>query len=167
MARVLVRREIFERGQFPPVCCKTGERAEFYDRFEFSNTPSWTWILLLFGVLPFLIATAFATQRFSGVLPISQRARRRIRTARRSSWVLGLVAIFVGAASLVAGSRWVYLGAALVAAWLVAIALVALWTPNANLRGEAVALSNVDAAFVGAITEVLPATTVGGGDDLG
>ena len=153
MARVLVRRQTLERGEFPPVCCKTGERAEAYDSFEFSDTPSWTWILILFGIFPFLIATAFATQRFSGVLPMSHRARDRLKTARRTSWVLGLSAVIFGAAGLAAGSRWIYLSAAFGVMWLVAITLVWRFSPNANLASDAVELSNVHRGFVRTITE--------------
>ena len=165
MARVLVRRRTFERGEFPPVCCKTGERAEAYDSFEFSDTPSWTWILLLFGIFPFLIATTFATERFSGVLPMSERARDRLRTARRTSWVLGISAVIFGAAGLVAGSRWVYLSAAFAVLWLIAITLVWRLSPNANLDDDAVELSNVHRTFVRTITESLPSADADDGPD--
>lgn len=158
MARVLVGRETFHRGEFPPVCCKTGERAEVYDAFEFSDTPTWTWILLLFGIFPFLVATAFVTERFSGVLPLSRRAQERLRTARRLAWIIGIAAVLFVLVGLVAGSGWIFLGAGFAAAWLVAITLVWLRSPNANLHGDAVELNNVHAVFVRTITETLPST---------
>lgn len=160
MARILVRRRTFEHGEFPPVCCKTGERADVYDSFEFSDTPSWAWILLLFGILPFLIATAFVTERFSGVLPMSQRARNRLRMARRASWVLGLSAVIFGAAGLAAGSRWIYFSGAFGILWLVAITLVWRFSPSANLDGGAVALGNVHRTFIRTIAETAPSMDV-------
>jgi hypothetical protein len=79
--------------------------------------------------------------------------------------VLGLGAALVGGAGLVAGTRWVLLSAALAALWLIAIALVWLWSPNANLDGDAIRLSNVHGGFVRAITETLPVTTIEGDGD--
>lgn len=45
----------------------------------FTSTPGWTWILLLFGILPFLIAQYFTTQRIVGLVPMSDVALRRGR----------------------------------------------------------------------------------------
>lgn len=166
MARLAVARETFERGAFPPVCCRTGEHAGSYDTFEFSHTPSWTWILIIFGVLPFLIAAAFVSQRFVGVLPFSLRARARLAAGRRLVWVLGSSALVVGAAGLVAGDGWVLLSVLLAAAWLTAIAVVWRLAPTAKLDGTTVVLSNVHHAFVEAVANPpVAAPAPGPGDE--
>lgn len=160
MARIAVRRDAFEQGTFPSVCCKTGRPADGFERWEFSNTPSWTWILLLFGIFPFLIATAFATERFSGSLPISSAAASRLTVARRLVWFFG------GAAVLCFGAGIAYdslLPIALAFALLCLIAIAARWilSPSANLDGrEVVVLSNVHRGFVAAI-HAIPAPPEG------
>ena len=61
MPRARVTLERFQSGAFPDVCAKTGERAEYLGRVEASRTPDWPCLLLLFGILPYLIAAAFST----------------------------------------------------------------------------------------------------------
>jgi hypothetical protein len=156
MARIAVRRDAFELGQFPPVCCKTGQGAQLYNRWEFSDTPGWTWILLLFGIFPFLIATAFVTKRFPGVLPISVHAQTRLNTMRRIVWIFGIAAVVLGAAGLLAGSDgMLVLAVASAVLWLGAIALTWFSSPSANLDGDdVVVLTNVHRDFVAAIRAI-------------
>jgi hypothetical protein len=155
MARIAIRREAFEQGQFPPVCCKTGTRAEVFRRWEFSNTPGWTWILLLFGIFPFLIATAFVTQRFSGVLPLSGRADGRLTVTRRLVWSFGVAAVACFALGLVRFGSLIPIAIAFAVLCLLAIASGWLLAPNANLDGpDVVVLSNVHRGFVDAIRAI-------------
>ena len=71
MARVAVTVEDLEAGTLPGVCAKTGEQADGFATIEFTSTPQWTWILLLFGILPFVIARAFSKVRVVGLVPMS------------------------------------------------------------------------------------------------
>ena len=152
MARIAVRRDAFEQGTFPAVCCKTGAGADGVERWEFSHTPTWTWILIFFGVFPFLIATAFATERFSGMLPISSVADGRITVARRLIWLFGGAAVLCFAAGFAAYSSILPIGLAFAGLCLIAIAVRWLLSPNANLDGrDVVILSNVHRDFVAAI----------------
>ena len=149
-----MRREAFERGRFPPVCCKTGQHGDVYSVWEFSHTPSWTYFLIIFGVLPFLVATAFASRRFSGILPMTSHAQDRLTSARRLVWILGIA----GFGLVLSGLAWAQplvagLGAAVLAAWLITMACVWAWSPNAALDddGDVVELIRVHSAFVEAI----------------
>ena len=65
------------------MCAKTGGPADGYAKVEFSSTPGWTLILLLFGIFPFLIAHAFASVRVDGLVPLSSVAQRRIMALNR------------------------------------------------------------------------------------
>jgi len=155
MARIAVRRDAFEQGQFPPVCCKTGRPADAFNPFEFADTPAWTWILIFFGVFPFLIATAFATERFRGVLPISSAAQGRISLIRRFIWAFGAASVLCFGAGLIRFGSLIPI--ALAFAGLCLIMLAAHWwsMPNANLDGrDVVVLSNVHTGFVEAINAI-------------
>jgi hypothetical protein len=88
-----------ERGTLPPVCAKTGVSADGYTKIRFSSAPTWTWILLLFGIFPFLIAQYFATVRVEGIVPMSEVAQRRVTVFNRL--FIGLVAL--GAVIIVVG----------------------------------------------------------------
>ena len=152
MARIAVRRDAFEQGTFPPVCCKTGRPADLSRRWEFSHTPGWMWILLLFGVFPFLIATAFATERFAGVLPWSARAESRLLVSKRLVWLFGASAVASFLIALVAYDTLITTAIAFAALCLIAIAVTWFFAPNANLDGrDVVVLSNVHPGFVAAI----------------
>ncbi|MDP8929905.1 MAG: hypothetical protein M3O70_15395 [Actinomycetota bacterium] len=92
MARVSVSRERFRAGDFPEICVETGRPADGLVEARFDSTPDWTWILLNFGVFPFLIATWFATERVEGKLPVVRDVVRRYHARRRQGWVTATVA---------------------------------------------------------------------------
>jgi hypothetical protein len=72
-----------------------GRPADGTVEVRFDSTPPWTWILLLFGVFPFLIASAFATERVVGEVPVIREAVERFHRRRRSS-TMALVAGGIG-----------------------------------------------------------------------
>jgi hypothetical protein len=53
------------------VYAKTGEAADGSTRIEFSSSPGWTLILLLFGILTFLIAEHLSRVRVVGLIRMS------------------------------------------------------------------------------------------------
>lgn len=59
-----VSREDLYTGNLPAVCVVSGEEADGQVSFRFNSLPDWTWILLLFGVFPFLVATISASMGF-------------------------------------------------------------------------------------------------------
>jgi hypothetical protein len=123
MATAEVRFDELQRGDLPPVCVQTGVPADMRARLLLDSTPGWTWILLLCGIVPFLIARYFVAVKIDALIPFSDAAwkvhRRRMRTALATT-VVGFAVVVVG----VLGARGVLTIAGLGA---VAIGLVALW----------------------------------------
>jgi hypothetical protein len=102
VARVAVTVEDLVAGTLPPFCAKTGAPADGFASVEFTSTPAWTWILLLFGILPFLIARAFSRVRVVGLVPMSDAALRRGRVftwTYLGAFALGIVLIVIAVAS--------------------------------------------------------------------
>jgi hypothetical protein len=99
VARVRVSLAAFQRGALPPVCAKTGEPADCLLPVRASYTPSWTWLLLVFGGFwGFLIARGFTTLETMGLVPFSQAAltRWRVQARSRLGWaVLGVLLLLV------------------------------------------------------------------------
>ena len=78
---------------------RRASRRTGYTKIRFSSAPTWTWILLLFGIFPFLIAGYFATVHVEGIVPMSDVAQRRVTVFNRL--FIGLVAL--GAVVIVVG----------------------------------------------------------------
>jgi hypothetical protein len=84
MASAVLTVDRLERGDLPPVCCKTGERTRVTVERRHRVIPGWTWVLLPLGVVPFLLVALLSTRRTVTVmLPMSRRAAGRLRTADR------------------------------------------------------------------------------------
>lgn len=120
-----VSREDLYTGDLPAVCVVTGEDADGLVRFRFNSLPDWTWILLLFGVFPFLIATMFASDEVRGEVPVRAEVVERYHRRKRLSMIMAPVGIvFVGLSPAVSQTWLAWMGvAALVAAivtWIVA-----------------------------------------------
>lgn len=154
MARAAATVEDLKAGRLPPVCAKTGEAANDFAKIEFASTAGWKLILLLFGIIPFLIAQAFSTVRVVGLVPMSDVALRRARVFNWASLgflLSGLVlvvgfattdstVILVGLAMLVAAILFMLLGASFV------------W-PTGEVKGDWVQLSFVDRRFARALDD--------------
>jgi len=149
MARITVATDALTQGQFPPVCCKTGVHTDSYTRIRFVETPGWTWILLPFGFLPFLIARMFASTEFDGVLPMSDAVGRRLSTLRRIAIVSGLAGIASMIGGLVAWG-WVVAGLSLLAVAAICIVAGTIMSPDArrDLGRGSVEISSVHRRFV-------------------
>jgi hypothetical protein len=154
MARVWVALDRFERGDFPDVCAKTGEAAEYQGRVEATRTPEWPCLLLLFGILPYLIAAWFSTDRTMGEVPLSARAVQRLQ---RLKWIrrsTGLVALGLVIAGVLLESAGVTVaGLGLVAAYAVMLVLREVWSIGGRLdrRAGAVQLTGVHDRFKEAV----------------
>jgi uncharacterized membrane protein len=148
MARVAARAADLEAGTLPPVCAKTGERTDGQVKIQFSSAPTWTWILLLFGIFPFFIAQFFATVRVDGLLPMSEVAQERVNRFNKvfvGLVALGCVAIVIGFAT---ETHFVLVGLVLL---VVAVFMLALGQPfvlpSGQVSGEWVWLSFVHRTF--------------------
>ncbi len=117
MASVYVRREDLYRGDLPPVCVVTGRSADGTVPIRFNSLPDWTWLLLLFGVFPFLIASWFATERVEGEVPIVRTVVERFHRRRRSSYGLAAPGVALFGVAWLAQAVWV--------AWIALLTLVA------------------------------------------
>ena len=150
MAQVDAHVSDFEAGRLPPVCAKTGEPTDGEVKIRFSSAPGWTWILLFFGIFPFLIAQYFATVHVQGLLPMSEVAQRRVKAFNRL--FIGLVAlsavvIVVGfAIDTQAAVILVGLAMMIVAVFAMFLALPFV-LPSGAVMGEWVRMSFVDERF--------------------
>lgn len=88
-----VSREDLHAGDLPAVCVVTGEDADGLVRFRFNSLPDWTWLLLLCGVIPFLIALMFASDEVRGEVPVRREVVERYHQRKRLSLIAGAAGI--------------------------------------------------------------------------
>lgn len=130
MAGVVITVDRLERGDLPPVCCKTGQRTRIMVERRHRVLPPWTWVLLPLGVVPFLVAALLSTRRTMTIgLPMSRRAARRLRTADALARLCLFAAVLTGLAAVTGDLRIGWLvPVGFVAAAAIAYALTrALW----------------------------------------
>jgi len=89
VARVVVPLEVFQRGQFPPVCVKTGRPAELVGQTEAVAATGGAWWLI--RLLPVVRHLWPASRRAMGDVPITRAAVRRIAVLRWA-WVVAFLA---------------------------------------------------------------------------
>lgn len=139
-----------ERGTLPQVCAKTGVPTHGWAKIRFSSAPTWTWILLLFGILPFLIAQYFATVHVEGIVPMSDVAQRRVTVFNRlfiGFVALGVVVIAAGFV-LDTEAAVILVGLAILVAAVFAMFLaMPSVLPSGAVMGEWVQLSFVHERF--------------------
>jgi hypothetical protein len=133
------------------VCAKTGVPTDGYTKIRVSSAPTWTWILLLFRILPFLIAQYFATVHVEGIVPMSDVAQRRVTVFNRL--FIGLVAL--GAVVIVVGwaldteAAVILVGLAMMIAAVFAMFLALPFVlPSGAIMGAWVQLSFLNERFV-------------------
>jgi hypothetical protein len=142
-----------ENGNLPMICAKTGEKADILAPVDFTSTPSWTWILILFGFFPWLIARYFAKERITGQVPLSNAAVLRDRWCGYATWtLLGLAVAMIILAFMTQNSVPFWIGIVALVAWLVLDAFVWLFVwPRGYLTGEWVYMPSVDRRFADAV----------------
>jgi hypothetical protein len=133
------------------MCCKTGGPAGGTIVLRTRAMPAWTWILLFFGVLPFLVAWVFAGVDLAGRLPISRDALDKASRVKQIGWGGGLIAAGTFIAALALDAPWLTPLAA--AGLVIAVAAgVALWwyIPDARPldQGRRVEILHVHRDFV-------------------
>jgi hypothetical protein len=148
MATAVAAIEDLRTGSLPRVCAKTGGAADGVAQLEFTSTPSWTWILLLFGILPFLIARSFSRIRVNASLPMSDDALRR---GRVFNWTVRIL-FAVGVALLIAGSAagpalaWAGFAVLLGSVLVLVVGWPFIW-PTGHVDGDWVQLGFVHPRF--------------------
>jgi len=152
VATVEVATRDLERRRFPPVCAKTGLPAEVDVARTFVWVPGWTWILILFGIFPFLIARYFAARRVTVELPATAEVDGRRRNANiiTTSICAGAIVLVVFSAWQQLSGGYLLVGALLVAALVYrAVRLYAHWV-GGYLQEETLVLTRVHPRFADA-----------------
>jgi len=158
MATARARIEDCERGALPPICVKTGLPAEVTQTVVIGRTPNWPLLLIIFGFIPFVIASLLATERVRAVVPFSAVAARRIRRTRTAGFAL-LVGIPLGVVvAATIHEPWPLLVS--LACLLLAICAAA-WSDSLSVGGKIedrywLRLTRVSPAFANAVA--VPAT---------
>src|SRR4051812_31568968 len=79
-----------EDGTLPAVCVVTGDPADSDWNVSYTNPVGALWLLLFFGVLPYVLARFLSRKVVAGRLPISARGIAMVRSRRRHGLVYGL-----------------------------------------------------------------------------
>lgn len=105
-------------GTVPSICVKSGVATDRWVQTTFRLVPGWTWWLILFGVLPFLVARFLAGESLEARLPFDAEVDdrlRRLRLLAGGAGVVGIALLLLGVAdapALVWGGSLVIVGAA-------------------------------------------------------
>ena len=155
MATAAALRKDLESGRLPKLCAKTGAATETTAGVRLTSAPGWTWVLILFGIVPFVIVRWLATKSVRGRVPVSQPVPGRARTTR---WMLagvlalGIALLFVALAGDSRPIMWIGLV-------IVVVALVAMtgeqssWWIDGQVKGDWVWLRGVHPTFARALGE--------------
>jgi hypothetical protein len=145
--------DVHSLDQIPPLCAKTGVPTERVRRQEFADLPGWTLLLILWGVVPFLIAAIFARRKVEVELPASADTLRRLRTIDFGSIGGFVVGVGLVVTAIVNGDgswAWWGLGLMLVSLLVGAIARHVVWV-SGRLENGVVWLYGLHPAFAEAL----------------
>lgn len=137
MAEVQVSRDDLAAGDLPRICVVTGRPADGTVPFRFDSLPTWTWVLLLAGIVPFLVAWFFVSESVRGEVPVLAEVVERYHRRRRQGVglaVAGLAVIFLAAGLDVDWGAW--LGLATMAAGMVVTASASRLFITGRLEGD-------------------------------
>lgn len=129
-------------------------RADGFTKLRVSNLPGWTWILLLFGIWPFLIAAYFATRRIDALVPMSGLALRRVRVFTGTYGVLFTLAVvlfFIGLFGEHPTLVWLGIITALLTLLFISIGWLFVYPTGRFLDQDSISLSFVDKRFATAM----------------
>ncbi|HXJ62269.1 MAG TPA: hypothetical protein VNN79_00810 [Actinomycetota bacterium] len=152
MASAAATREDFVAGNLPAICVKSGVETQRFTSVRITSAPGWTWILILFGILPFLIVRYLVAKSAAGRVPVTEAVGRRVRTiewALIAAVLVGIVLILIG----FVGGSYLAIGGLVVAV----VALVILegargtWWISGRVSGNDVWLHGVHANFAHAL----------------
>ena len=165
-------------NDFPPVCAMTGRPAQTWRKFNFQTPPGWAYALLFLivlgglGLIIFAIVVYLISEKASGHLPLTFKARNRLRIV---IWTVLLLlpvgfALFIAGAALGSGTDSATSGIGALMSWLGALAVVAffvaaltrgMWGPRGKVSpaqpgytDKLVELRNVHPNFVAAVQQM-------------
>ena len=143
----------------PALCAKTGVPTEKVRRQEFADIPGWTLLLILWGLIPFLIAAGFARRKVGVDIPVSADTLRRIRTVDFGSiggLVLGIGLVVAAIVTQDGAWAWFALAFVLVTLLVGSIARHVVWV-SGRLEKDVLWLYGLDPAFAEALKSLAPA----------
>ena len=147
MARVAI--DTRRLSELPSLCVKTGEPTSTTRQQNFADIPGWTLLLILWGLIPFLIAAGFARRKITIDLPASEETLRRVRSVDFGA-VAGLVVaiglLVTGLVSETAGFAWAGIAVALATLFGAALVRGVVWV-SGRLDGELLWLYGVHPRF--------------------
>jgi hypothetical protein len=129
-------------------------RADGFATVRINNTPGWTWILLFFGIFPFLIAAYFATRRVDALIPMSDIALRRVRAFRWTYilfFALALLLLGIGLFAEHPTVAWIGIVTALLTLLFIAFGWLFVYPTARFLDQDWISLSFVDQRFATAL----------------
>lgn len=100
MARVRISSFEAARRDLPMVCMQCGAGATARRPKRFAWNPSWAYILLLLGLLPFILAALLTTKRMTLDAPLCREHENHWSWRARFIWVGFLLFAVVGAVAL-------------------------------------------------------------------
>jgi uncharacterized membrane protein len=149
--------------ELPSVCMVCGAEATRHKSKMFSWHPSWVYLLLLAGLLPFVLVAVIMTQRRRISAPLCDQHRYHwgSRQALVLLSVLGIIGLIVGLAVLTSAqpgrqpllpaSAWLALPAALLG-WIILAIIVQLGTIRpTEITSYTITLTGVSQGFVDAV----------------
>ena len=88
-----VSESTFRVVDLPKVCVKTGIPTADELTLRGSAAPSWSWFMIVFGFLPWLVASMASSQSYAITVPMQAAVWRRHRSVRRAAVVLFVVGV--------------------------------------------------------------------------
>lgn len=133
----------------PNLCVKTGEPTSTTRREDFADLPGWTFLLIFWGLFPFLIAAGFARHKVTVDLPASKETLRRTRLVGFGAvvgLVLGIGLLVSALVSQEGAFAWAGIAVALTTLVAAAGARGVVWVTG-RLDGDILWLYRVHPAF--------------------
>ncbi|HZU36874.1 MAG TPA: hypothetical protein VFA18_13225 [Gemmataceae bacterium] len=170
MAKIRLYRDEVNPDCLPPVCIRCGGDAAVYKQRLFSWHPSWVWVLIFVGLLPWAIVAMALTKRMRVYAPFCELHRNHWRD--RALYVFGGLAVvaligFGLVAALIMESNaprnqgnetltgWLCFGGCAVAfVWLIIAAVVENRTIHATeITKRTIVLVGVSTDFIDAVED--------------
>ncbi|WP_457256577.1 hypothetical protein [Pedococcus sp. P5_B7] len=93
MPSVQVSESTFRLVPLPRVCVKTGIPTADVLTIKGSAAPGWSWVMIVFGFLPWLFASLASSKSYEIQVPMQAAVWRRHRRVRRAAFVLFVVGV--------------------------------------------------------------------------
>ena len=93
----------FRLVPLPRVCVKTGTPTADVLTIRGSAAPSWSWFMIIFGFLPWLVASLASSPSYEIQVPMQAAVWRRHRKVRRAAFIAFVVGIVLAIVATIQG----------------------------------------------------------------